>query len=92
MAEQTHECNHCKKAAPVGQALCNTCLNDWQNMRGIIQARLQAQLGEATRETQPIITREFNRLDTLWRRDRKAFSNEVNLWYNPAQTPANGNN
>lgn len=80
------ECKKCNKPAPNGQPICDDCLNNWQVCRQIIQDRLQSNLGEATRQTQPIMDREFRRLDALWKRDRKKFAQEVNQWYN--ETPA----
>jgi hypothetical protein len=56
-------------------------------MRQIIQKRLTDQYGEASRETGPIMQREMNRLDAMWRRDRDQFKKEANQWYNQTPTP-----
>lgn len=78
-------CKYCQKPTQPGQALCDDCLNNWQVIRPIIQARLQVNLGEDTRENLPIRDREFKRLDALWKRNRKQFANEVNQWYGSVQ-------
>lgn len=80
-------CKKCNRETPATQALCNECLNNWLIMRQIIQQRLTSQYGEATRETQPTMQREFNRLEALWKRDRDLFKKEVNTWYTQKPTP-----
>jgi hypothetical protein len=82
-----NNCKKCNREAPITQALCNDCLNNWLIMRQIIQKRLTDQYGEATRETGPIMQREINRLDALWRRDRDQFKKEANQWYKQTPTP-----
>jgi len=74
-------CPICGAALPTGKKVGQECLDNWNTMRGIISQRLQAQHGEATRETQPIMHNEMKRLDTLWKRDRAGFEKEVNTWY-----------
>ncbi len=74
-------CKNCQRVTEPGKALCERCINNWLVMRGIIQNRLTSQHGEATRENTPIMQREMNRLDALWKRDRVKFSQEVNKWY-----------
>lgn len=79
-------CKKCSREAPIGQALCNECVNNWLVVREIIQGRLTAQYGEATRENLPSQQQEMQRLENTWKRDREQFKKEVNTWY--TQQPA----
>jgi len=82
-----NNCKNCNREAPVGQAVCHECVDNWLIMRQIIQQRLTAQYGEATRENLPSQQNEMKRLENTWKRDREQFKKEVNTWYNqqPAQ-------
>ena len=80
-------CKNCNREAPATQAICDDCINNWLVMRTIIQGRLTAQYGEATRENLPSMQNEMRRLENTWKRNRDQFKKEVNTWYNeqPAQ-------
>lgn len=74
-------CPICNQPMPEGKKIGEECLQNWNTMRGIISQRLQAQHGEATQETQPIMQNEMKRMESLWRRDIIAFEKEVSAWY-----------
>lgn len=77
-------CKNCGKDCPAGRGICDTCLNSWPVMLGIVQTRHFAQLGEPTRQTSPLIENDMKRLSNLWKRDRLIFEKEVAGWYAPA--------
>lgn len=74
-------CKNCNRETQPGQPICDGCVNNWLVMRGIIQDRLKAQYGPATRETLPSQQREMSRLENTWKRDREQFKKEVKVWY-----------
>lgn len=49
-------------------------------MRAVAMENLVRKHGEATRATLPHFTREIQRLDALWKRDRAEFEKEANTW------------
>jgi hypothetical protein len=81
-----NNCKNCEKETAPGQPICDSCVNNWSIMRGIIQKRLTDQYGPATRENLTAHTQEMNRLENTWKRDRDAFKREIaQNWY--AKTP-----
>lgn len=81
-------CKNCLQETPTGQPICDTCVNSWQVMRGIIQQRLTGQYGAATRENMAAHQTEMNRLENLWKRDRDIFKREIaQNWYTQTPTP-----
>ena len=82
-----NQCKNCNQETAPGQPICDACVNNWSVMRGIIQERLTAQYGPATRENMQSHQREMSRLENTWKRDRDAFKKEIaQNWYKAPTT------
>lgn len=76
-------CIICGGEAPEGRSLDDKCLNNWQTVRGHIQAQQTKALGKATAETQPVMQREMKRLEKTWRTRRMEIDKIIGNWAAP---------